>query len=371
MTRQKLSFVFGTRPEAIKLAPIIIAARDRPDEFEVEVVSSGQHREMLDQMLHWFEIDTAVDLQVMRADQTITHITTAVIEGVGAHLERSAPDWVFVHGDTTTTFAAALAAFYQRLPVAHVEAGLRTGDIYSPYPEEMNRLLTTRLTSLHFAPTAAARDNLLREGVHEGQIIVTGNPGIDALLLTLARSGHVGSGRPAEPNLLVTTHRRENHGDPMRSICGAVLDLLDRYPTMTVTLPLHLSPQVRRVVLPLLGGHPRVDLCEPLAYPEFVVAMAKSTLILSDSGGVQEEAPSLGKPVLVLREMTERPEAVAAGAAVIVGADRATIVSVATHLLDDAAAYERMSTVVNPFGDGTAAQQILHAITTRARPSSM
>jgi UDP-N-acetylglucosamine 2-epimerase (non-hydrolysing) len=361
----KLSFVFGTRPEAIKLAPIIIAARRRPDDFEVEVISTGQHREMLDQMLQWFRIDTTVDLEVMRSDQTITHITTAVIDGVGGHFQRSRPDWVFVHGDTTTTFAGALAAFYHRLPVAHVEAGLRTGDIYSPYPEEMNRLLTTRLTSLHLAPTPAARANLLHEGVADAHIVVTGNPGIDALLLTLERCGGVSMLRPDQPNLLVTTHRRENHGEPMRDICGAVLDLLQRYPSLTVTLPLHLSPTVRRNVMPILGGHPRVTLCEPLSYPDFVVAMARSTLILSDSGGVQEEAPSLGKPVLVLREMTERPEAVDSGAAILVGPHREAIVSAAVALLDDPVAYQRMASVANPFGDGTAAAQILAAVLAR------
>lgn len=367
MAPLKLAFVFGTRPEAIKLAPIIVAAQARPAEFEVVVISTGQHREMLDQMLEWFEIDATVDLAVMRPDQTITFITSAVLGGVGAHFEHSRPDWVIVHGDTTTTFAAALAAFYQRLPVAHVEAGLRTGDIYSPYPEEMNRLLTTRLTSLHLAPTGAARSNLLAEGVPDDRIVVTGNPGIDALMLTLAKLTPPAE-QPAGPepgaarNLLVTMHRRENHGAPMSGICRAVLDLLDRYADLTVTLPLHLSPRVREIVLPLLGEHPRVDLCEPLAYPQFVAAMARATLILSDSGGVQEEAPSLGKPVLVLREMTERPEAVAAGAAVIVGADRGVIVSVAARLLDDPDAYAQMATVINPFGDGTAAQQILAAL---------
>lgn len=367
MTRPlKLSFVFGTRPEAIKLAPIIVSARQRPEQFEVEVISTGQHREMLDQMLRWFEIDTTVDLEVMRAGQSISHVTTAVIEGVGAHLERSRPDWVLVHGDTTTTFAGALAAFYQRLPVAHVEAGLRTGDIYSPYPEEMNRLLTTRLTSLHLAPTMAARKNLLAEGVADDCIAVTGNPGIDALLLTLERAGGVPASPQDHLNLLVTTHRRENHGEPMSAICRAVLELLQRYPTMTVTLPLHLNPEVRRIVMPLLGDHPRVDLCEPLAYPDFVMAMARATLILSDSGGVQEEAPSLGKPVLVLREMTERPEAVEAGTAVIVGADQQVIVATACRLLDDRAAYAAMATVVNPFGDGTAAPQILAALVDRS-----
>ena len=361
----KLSFVLGTRPEAIKLAPIILAARDRPAQFEVEVISSGQHREMLDQMLRWFDIDTTVDLNLMRADQTITHITTAAIEGVGNHLARSRPDWVLVQGDTTTTFAGALAAFYHRIPVAHVEAGLRTGDIYSPYPEEMNRLLTTRLASLHLAPTPAARCNLVREGVAEDQIVVTGNTGIDALLLTLERSGSELGHRPGEPNLLVTTHRRENHGAPMRSICEAVLELLGRYPTMTATVPLHLSPQVRRTVTPLLGDHPRVELCEPLSYPDFVLAMARATLILSDSGGVQEEAPSLGKPVLVLRQTTERPEAVDAGTALLVGADRELIVSTAVGLLDDPVAYRRVATVANPFGDGTAARQILAALLSR------
>ncbi|MFZ2989209.1 non-hydrolyzing UDP-N-acetylglucosamine 2-epimerase, partial [Ideonella sp.] len=345
----RLAVVIGTRPEAIKLAPIALAARALPEQFEVEVVSTGQHREMLASMLDWFGITPAASLDIMRANQDLAHITMACLGGLTERFAAHRPDWVIVQGDTTTTFAGALAAFYQRIPVAHVEAGLRTHNKHSPYPEEANRVLTGHLADLHFSPTEGARQNLLREGISDDHIQVTGNTGIDALLWTRAKlAAQAESLNEGQRELLVTTHRRENQGAPMQAICAAVLDLLDRYPALTVRFPVHLSPKVREVVMPALGGHPRVSLCEPLGYPEFVQAMARATLILSDSGGVQEEAPSLGKPVLVLRDSTERPEAAQAGTAVLVGADRARIVAECSSLLDDAERYGRMARTLNP-----------------------
>lgn len=365
----RLAIVMGTRPEAVKLSPVALAALAQPERFSVQVVSTGQHREMLTSMLNWFGITPAASLDIMKVNQDLAHITMACLGGLHQWLGEHRPDWVLVQGDTTTTFAGALAAFYQRIPVAHVEAGLRTHDKHSPYPEEMNRVLTGHLAALHFSPTEGARQNLLREGVKDGDILVTGNTGIDALLWTrdkLAQSHATTEDRRRE--LLVTAHRRENHGAPMAAICAAVLDLLDRYPALWVRFPVHLSPKVREVVMPALGQHPRVILCEPLDYPEFVQAMARATVILTDSGGVQEEAPSLGKPVLVLRESTERPEAAQAGTALIVGADRERIVQQCAHLLDNADAYQRMARTLNPYGDGQAAGRILDEILRRQHP---
>jgi UDP-N-acetylglucosamine 2-epimerase (non-hydrolysing) len=276
---------------------------------------------------------------------------------------------VIVQGDTTTTFSGALAAFYHKIPVAHVEAGLRTGDRYQPFPEEINRCLTARLAEIHFPPTEGAKQNLLKEGIDPSRILVTGNTSIDALFWVLERAGKdtnkldnndKKANRPR--NILVTAHRRENHGEPIGNVCRALLEILDRYPDVEVTFPVHLSPRVRETVMPLLGQHPRVALIEPLDYEEFVFAMDKATLILTDSGGVQEEAPSLGKPVLVLRESTERPEAAAAGAAIMVGTDYERIVNAVSNLLDNQDAYNAMSQVINPFGDGHAAERILDAL---------
>ena len=365
----RLAIVMGTRPEAVKLSPVALAAQARPEQFNVQIISTGQHREMLASMLQWFGIVPDTSLDIMKVNQDLAHITMACLGGLSQWLAEHRPDWVVVQGDTTTTFAGALAAFYQRIPVAHVEAGLRTHDKYSPYPEEMNRVLTGHLAALHFSPTEGARHNLLREGVRDQDIRVTGNTGIDALLWTrdkLARMQATPEAHRRE--LLVTAHRRENHGAPMVAICAAVLDLLDRYPDLWVQFPVHLSPKVREVVMPALGQHPRVNLCEPLDYPEFVQAMARSTVILTDSGGVQEEAPSLGKPVLVLRESTERPEAAQAGTALIVGADRERIVLHCARLLDDAAEYQSMARTLNPYGDGQAAHRILDDILRRHRP---
>lgn len=361
----KLMVVIGTRPEAIKLAPVILAARAQPDNFEVCVVRTSQHKEMLDQVMAVFGLEADIDLNIMQPNQDLVHITTASLRGLYDAMAQIKPDWVVVQGDTTTTFAGALAAFYHRIPVAHVEAGLRTGERYLPFPEEINRCLTTRLSDWHFAPTTASRDNLLREGIPAEQIVVTGNTAIDALFLTLARAGKPVANEGAQTSsatankLLITAHRRENQGAPMAEICGAVLDLLERYSTLEAVFPVHLSPAVRATVMPMLGNHPRVALVEPLDYPAFVLAMHDARLILTDSGGVQEEAPSLGKPVLVLRDSTERPEAVQAGTAILVGAVRQTIVQAASELLDNPAAYDAMARAINPFGDGHASERIL------------
>ncbi len=359
----RLAVVMGTRPEAVKLAPLVLAAQADPDHFVVDVVSTGQHKEMLDSMLAWFGLRPSVSLDIMRPNQDLAHITMRSLSGINDWLKTSRPDWVVVQGDTTTTFAGALAAFYNRIPVAHVEAGLRTHDKYSPYPEEANRVMTGHLADLHFPPTAGSRNNLLREGIADDRITITGNTGIDALLWTrnkLAQTGML----PVEQGreILVTAHRRENQGEPMRGLCHAILTLLGRYPDVRVNFPVHLSPSVREVVFPVLSGHPRVTLTDPLDYPDFVQAMARATFILTDSGGVQEEAPSLGKPVLVLRESTERPEAMEAGTAKLVGTDPQRLLAEASRLLDDAGEYARMSKAQNPYGDGHAVERILRVI---------
>ncbi|MEX1367550.1 MAG: UDP-N-acetylglucosamine 2-epimerase (non-hydrolyzing) [Nannocystaceae bacterium] len=352
----------GTRPEAIKLAPVAIAAA-HDGRFEVCVVLTSQHREMLDQMIEHFELSVAVDLDIMRHDQDLAQITTAALEGLHRTIGELRPACVVVQGDTTTTFCGALAAFYRRVPVAHVEAGLRTHDRFSPFPEEINRRLTGQVTDFHFAPTAGARDNLLREGVPADRVWVTGNTAIDALQITRQRQGQ--STPPPGRRILVTAHRRENHGAPMAQICDAVLQLVDRFEDVTVRFPVHLSPRVRATVFGRLQGHERIVLEDPLGYAEFVRAMAESTLILSDSGGVQEEAPSLRKPVLVLRESTERPEAVDVGAAMLVGTDTDRIVAEASRLLQDPSAYERMASAGNPFGDGTAGAFVVRTLAAR------
>ncbi|XVX19514.1 non-hydrolyzing UDP-N-acetylglucosamine 2-epimerase [Actinomycetota bacterium] len=361
----RLAVVIGTRPEAVKLAPLVLVAREDPERFEVQLLSTGQHKEMLRSMLGWFGLTPDTELDIMRPDQSISHITTAALTGLEAAFAASRPDWVVVQGDTTTTFAGALAAFYEKIPVAHVEAGLRTHDRYSPFPEEMNRVLTGQLATLHLAPTERPREHLLREGIADEDIEITGNTGIDGLLWTIGRLSAEGEMPPsAEPHLLLTMHRRENRGEPMARVCRAVLELLERHPALTVRFPMHMSPQVRSVVMPLLGGHDRVELCEPLGYVDFVRAMSQATLILSDSGGVQEEAPSLGKPVLVLRESTERPEAIEAGVARLVGTDEQLIVAEADTILSGGASGLDTSGR-NPYGDGQASARVLEAIARR------
>ena len=369
MSRGKIRImtVFGTRPEAIKMAPVVQALQES-DRFEVVVAVTAQHREMLDQVLRLFEIEPKHDLDIMAADQTLFDVTSRSLLGLNEVLTLEKPDMVLVHGDTTTTFAGALASFYHQILVGHVEAGLRTGDKYSPYPEEMNRKLTGVLTDLHFAPTETAKENLLKEGVPAERIMVTGNTVVDALLKTV-KQGYIfddpalNQALESEKRIiLVTTHRRENLGEPMRQVYRALRDILEAHPDTVAVFPVHKNPKVRDVVEAELGGHDRVVLIEPLDYEPFANLLNHSALILTDSGGIQEEAPSLGKPVLVLRNTTERPEAVGAGTVRLVGTDQDTVYQAAHELLSDEKAYLAMSTASNPYGDGTAAIQIVEAI---------
>lgn len=365
----KIVAVFGTRPEAIKMAPLV-KLLEKDEAIDCRVVVTAQHREMLDQVLGLFDIRPAHDLDIMRPGQSLFDITGRALGGLGPVLEKERPDLVLVHGDTTTTFVAALASYYLRLPVGHVEAGLRTGDRYSPFPEEMNRHLTGALAELHFAPTPASRNNLLREGVAREKIFVTGNTVIDALLATI-RPDYSFEGREqalagidfdSRRVLLVTTHRRENLGEPMREIYLALAEIVRDYPGVEVVFPVHRNPAVRGVAEEALGGLDRVHLIEPMDYEPFVNLMARSHLVLTDSGGMQEEAPSLGKPVLVLRNTTERPEAVDAGTVKLVGTSRAAVLKEARRLLDDPGAYRAMSNAVNPYGDGKASGRIVASI---------
>ncbi|WP_206811410.1 non-hydrolyzing UDP-N-acetylglucosamine 2-epimerase [Paradesulfitobacterium ferrireducens] len=361
--------VFGTRPEAIKMAPVVQALKSKAS-IRCIVAVTAQHREMLDQVLHLFKITPDYDLDLMQPGQTLTSITTGALAGLGGVFARERPDLVLVHGDTTTTFVAALAAFYERIPVGHVEAGLRTHNKYSPYPEEMNRKLTGAVADFHFAPTATARANLLREGIVPESIHVTGNTVIDALLATVAPNY-----RFSDPNLeqilasekdrrmiMVTTHRRENLGEPMRQIYLALESILAEFPDTFIIFPVHKNPAVREVVQEVLGAHPRVHLIEPLDYQPFVNLMARSYLILTDSGGIQEEAPSLGKPVLVVRDTTERPEAVEAGTVSLVGTSYEGVRAELYRLLSDKKAYDEMAMAINPYGDGKAAIRIAEII---------
>ena len=362
-SRKRLLVVMGTRPEAIKLAPLILRAKADPERFEVLVVRTSQHQEMLDQVVDYFDLPILADLNIMRPDQNLAHVTIAALEGLQRVIAETRPDVVIVQGDTTTSFVGALAAFYENTPVAHVEAGLRTYDKREPFPEEVYRRLTSVIADYHFAPTEVARRNLLVENVAPETIWVTGNTSIDALLLTLKKAAPPADAvQASSPMLLLTTHRRENHGEPMRRICEAILILLERFPQLGVICPLHLSPRVRQVVVPLLGSHPRVQLVEPLGYEPFVLAMNSAHIILSDSGGVQEEAPALGKPVLVLRNTTERPEAVEAGTARLVGTEVDAIVSACDQLLTDQDVYRAMAQAKNPFGDGHASERILDVL---------
>lgn len=366
MNRVRVLFVFGTRPEAVKLAPVILAlAAD--DRFQPRVCVTAQHRELLDQVLTFFGVRPDVDLDLMRPNQSLHAVLAEAVLGLERVLQEEAPDCVVVQGDTTTTFAGALAAFYSRIPAAHVEAGLRTGNKLAPYPEEVNRLLTSRVADLHLAPTEGARQNLLREGVPPETVFVTGNTAVDAVLLVAERvrgldAGAFGPGLArvdfSRPVLLVTAHRRESFGEGIAAICQAVARLARRRPELQVVLPVHPNPNVREPVAAILGGIPNVHLLDPLDYPALVWTMARSTLILTDSGGIQEEAPSLSVPVLVMRETTERPEGLQAGTSRLVGVQEDRIVEEATRLLDDPAERARMTGIPNPFGDGRASQRI-------------
>lgn len=364
--RLKVMPVFGTRPEAIKMVPVVKALEEDP-RFAVITVVTAQHREMLDQVLALFEISPAHDLDLMRAGQSLTDVTTRVLDGLGGILSGGEPDIVLVHGDTTTTFAAALAAFYRRIPVGHVEAGLRTGDRYQPFPEEINRRLTGALAELHFAPTAAAADNLVREGVDAARIFVTGNTVVDALQMCRSRLAAGGTYGPRvvstdRPYLLVTVHRRENWGERLKSICRAIERILEDHPDLDLIMPVHPNPAVQEVVRGMLGGRRNAHLVTAVQYDEMVLLMAGARLILTDSGGIQEEAPALGKPVLVLRDTTERPEAVAAGTVALAGTDEEGIYRLTRRVLTERAVYDRMAHAVNPYGDGLAAGRIRHAL---------
>lgn len=367
----KVLTVFGTRPEAIKMAPLVRRLQAEAG-ITSRVCVTAQHRQMLDQVLELFEIRPDHDLDVMRPGQDLFTITAEILQSIRRVYEQEQPDIVLVHGDTTTTFAASLAAFYLRIPVGHVEAGLRTGNLYSPWPEEANRRLTGALARLHFAPTVAARDNLRRENTPDDRIVVTGNTVIDALLNVRERlassdalCASLASGFPflhGGRMLLITGHRRENFGDGFERICQAIASLAHRYPDMDLVYPVHLNPNVREPVNRLLSGIANVHLIEPQDYLPFVYLMTQATVILTDSGGIQEEAPSLGKPVLVMRDTTERPEAVAAGTVRLVGTDARAIVDGVSLLLDDRAEYERMSFAHNPYGDGRACERIVAAL---------
>lgn len=367
---RRVMVVYGTRPEAIKVAPVIAAAR-RSAVIEPVVAVTGQHREMLDQVNGLFSIVPDFDLDIFRHGQTLTEISTRTLEGVGLVLGESRPDAVLVQGDTTTSTFAALAAFYERIPVVHLEAGLRTDDRYSPFPEEVNRRITTRVASLHLAPTPVSAANLVRDGVPRGEIAITGNTVVDSLLQTAARSTvfadaelerWANTDRGDGPVILVTTHRRENLGDGMQRIADAVAQLARRFPRASLVLPLHRNPAVREVLLPVLTDLPNVRITDPLDYAQFIRMMRLSTVILTDSGGVQEEAPSLGKPVLVMRDTTERPEAVSVGVVKLVGTDTRSIVEEVARLLEDPTEYERMSRPANPYGDGRAAERVVAAV---------
>lgn len=380
----KVMLVFGTRPEAIKMAPLVKEFQKYPEKFETIVCVTGQHREMLDQVLHIFEIVPDYDLNIMKQGQDLYDVTARVLMGMRDVLKEAQPDVVLVHGDTTTSMAAALAAFYQQIPVGHVEAGLRTHNIYSPWPEEMNRQITGRIATYHFAPTPLSKQNLLAEGVKEEHIYVTGNTVIDALYMIvdkikknkeldteleglLKRAGYdVNRLAGGKKLVLITGHRRENFGDGFINMCTAIKDLTQKYPEVDFVYPMHLNPNVRKPIHEVFGEDlsnlGNMFFIEPLEYLSFVYLMEKSNIVLTDSGGIQEEAPGLGKPVLVMRDTTERPEALDAGTVKLVGTDYGKIVNEVSFLLDDRDCYEKMSKAVNPYGDGKACERIVRVL---------
>lgn len=378
---KKILLVFGTRPEAIKMAPLVKEFQKHPEDFETVVCVTGQHREMLDQVLHIFDIRPDYDLNIMKQGQDLYDVTARVLTGMRDVLKEVSPDIVLVHGDTTTSTAAALAAFYQQIPVGHVEAGLRTYNIYSPWPEEMNRQITGRIATYHFAPTQLSKSNLLKENVSEDKITVTGNTVIDALYWVVDKiksdkkldaeleailkdAGYDVNRLPDGRKLvLITGHRRENFGDGFINMCTAIKDLTQKYPDVDFVYPMHLNPNVRKPIHEVFGEDlsnlGNMFFIEPLEYLSFVYLMEKSDIVLTDSGGIQEEAPGLGKPVLVMRDTTERPEALDAGTVKLVGTDYGKIVNSVSELLDDEDAYEKMSKAVNPYGDGKACGRIM------------
>ena len=374
MTKKRILLVFGTRPEAIKMCPLVKEFQKYPDEFETVVCVTGQHREMLDQVLDIFGVEPDYDLNIMKEGQDLYDVTARVLTGMRDVLDEVKPDVVLVHGDTTTSMAAAMAAFYRQIPVGHVEAGLRTHNLYSPWPEEMNRQVTGRIAEYDFAPTPLSRQNLLDEGVSEERITVTGNTVIDALHWVVENVLAKGY-QPKDPSVasllqddrrkvLITGHRRENFGEGFISMCTAIRDLAQKYPDVDFVYPMHLNPNVRKPIRQVFGDHPAENLhfIEPLDYLDFVYLMSRSYIVLTDSGGIQEEAPGLGKPVLVMRDTTERPEALEAGTVKLVGTDYDRIVLEVSSLLDDPAVYDAMSHAVNPYGDGKACPRIIEKL---------
>lgn len=363
--RIKVLTVFGTRPEAIKMAPVVKALEAQPDVFESILCVTAQHREMLDQVLHLFDLKPDVDLNVMQPNQDLYDITSKVLLGMRDVIAEHQPDLVLVHGDTTTTMATSLAAFYAKVPIGHVEAGLRTFDKYYPFPEEINRVVTDSVASLYFAPTTRSAQNLRNAGVPEQSIYLTGNTVIDALFYTLEHSQDAKLPITLDPTkqmVLVTVHRRENFGEPMHEICDALRTLVETHPNIELVLPVHMNPNVRDVVFKTLSNHKRIHLIDPQDYAPFCQLLHAAHLILTDSGGIQEEAPSLSKPVLVLRDETERPEAVEMGTVKLVGPHKDHILKEASQLLIDPAAYAAMAQKSNPYGDGHAAKRTLEAI---------
>lgn len=363
----KVMSIFGTRPEAIKMAPLI-KELEKSDQIESIVCVTAQHREMLDQVLEIFDITPDYDLDIMQQKQTITGITTRALQGLEEVIQEAEPDLVLVHGDTTTTFVGALAAFYNKVKIGHVEAGLRTYNKHEPFPEEMNRVLTTSLADLHFAPTEAAKQNLLKEGIAEETIFVTGNTVIDALQYTLNDAHEFEEPLLNEIDfnnnrvITVTAHRRENLGEPLKDICEAILQITEDYDDVQIIYPMHRNPVVRETAISILGKHPRIHLIEPLNLTDMHNLLNKSHLVLTDSGGLQEEVPSMGVPVLVLRNVTERPEGVEAGTLKLAGTEKANIIKLTKELLDSQEAYSKMAKAVNPFGDGRASERIVASI---------
>ncbi len=366
MEKIKVMTVFGTRPEAIKMAPLVHEL-EKNENIESIVCVTAQHRQMLDQVLEIFNIKPDYDLDIMKQRQTLTTITTSALEGLEGVIKEAQPDIVLVHGDTTTSFVGALAAFYNQVPVGHVEAGLRTFDKYSPFPEEMNRNLTGRIAELHFSPTKSNKQNLLNENINEESIFITGNTVIDAMKTTV-RDDHEFCEGLAKVNfdskrvILVTAHRRENLGQPLRNICNALKRIVTDFPDVEIVYPVHLNPAVRETVNEILGNNPQVKLIDPVDVNDLHNAMNRSYMIMTDSGGLQEEAPSLGKPVLVLRNETERPEAIEAGTVKLAGVDEDVIYNMAHTLLTDKAEYDKMANAVNPYGDGNASRRTVEAI---------
>lgn len=356
---KRILVAVGTRPEAIKMAPVILALKREPW-ADVSVLATAQHRQMLDQVLDVFGIVPDIDLNVMRPNQTLPDLTARLVTAMDEVLKQQHPDLVLVQGDTTTVLAVALASFYRRIPVGHVEAGLRTGDMQNPFPEEMNRVVAGKLSRWHFAPTDGSRSNLLREGFRDQNVHVTGNTVIDALLHAVSLDPELGVDLdPGKRLILLTAHRRENFGAPFAEVCSAVRELADQRSDIQVLYPVHPNPNVADVARSVLGGHPNIHLCEPLDYLPFVAAMRRAEVILTDSGGVQEEAPALGKPVLVLRNETERPEAVREGVVKLIGPNQELILRHVNELLDDDSAYKAMARGVSPYGDGHAAARIV------------